>query len=565
MTLQEAETAPGLETLDATELNPIESWVSEAPLKLVAWALDSMGRKGNSTAIKNKLEGHIGPDLTWTKWWAPVRRAIEESGKSGKLSLENRNFYLMSDVATVPDTRWDSLTGPVKKAKTKTASVADWKKWLLSDVPEPPPGVRPTKPVCNALAKLTAKDIARALDRTMWGAGEFLASGNPTAQAAAGWMEAVSWGFIRFRELSEPDDVLSLSAQVGELLARLVKVARFPEESAGLLLAAGALPGEPDPWRREFTAGLWWAFQESGGGARDLLDSMPDYIGRSALAWELVIAALRATNPLRHHARLDRVLDCLRPSDRVHIFNDLIVRSANGEAPKQAVLDYVSASRHSGRPSDSTRRLDLLVAALLLLRQDSGQVVDEAAGQIRAALSGSDATSPGGVWPALLSDARQHIADLHAQHANELENQRLSYEAKLEEMRREQERLTRWVDGLRSQIAEGREESRMDIRQDMLLVIAETLESLPGWADNPDALLSNVKARLALALGAGGAEEFGTIGETVPYDPRKHRAVDLIPAESPVRVCGPGTVVRGKLTGDRVLIKARVAQPSEVD
>jgi hypothetical protein len=104
----------------------------------------------------------------------------------------------------------------------------------------------------------------------------------------------------------------------------------------------------------------------------------------------------------------------------------------------------------------------------------------------------------------------------------------------------------------------------MDILQDMLSVIAETLQSLPEWTDNPEALAKNVEARLVLALGAGGAEEFGTIGETVPYDPRKHHAAAMIPAESPVRVCGPGAVFRGKLTGDRVLIKAKVVQPSEV-
>ncbi len=564
MTLQEVEAAPRLNTLEASELAPVESWASEAPLKLVAWALDSMGRTAKSTEIRQKLEGGLFRGLNWKTWWGRVLPAVKQSRR---FNVKTNNYItLLSNVDAIPAEPWDSLPVPVKKAKTKTVSVADWKKWLLSDVPGPPPGPRPTKPVCNALAKLSKRDIQPAMHRTMWGAGEFLASGSPTAQAAAGWAEAVSRGFIRSRELSEPDAVLSLSPQVGALLPKLVKVAKFSEESVTMLLAAGELPGEPDPWWREFTAGMWQAFQDTGA-ARELVDKVPDESGsgRAALARELATAALHAGNPLQYHAELDRVLDNLWPRDRLHIFNDLIVRSANRAASRQAVLDYVAASRHAAGLQNPAERLNLLVMASLLLSDGHGRVVDEAAQQIGVAVAKHGDNGIGLVWPALLSGARQHIADLRAQHAQELENQRLTYEADLEEMRREAEGLRERVAGLRSLIAEKREESRMDIRQDMLMVTAETLQSLRLNRDSPDSILRNVEVKLALALRAGGSEEFGMIGDIVPYNPKLHQADRLTSNDSNVRIRTPGALVRGKLTGDRVLIKARVVQLSEAD
>ena len=567
MTLQETKPAAELETPDGTKPDSVESWVSDAPLKLVAWALDSLGRTARSTDVRRELEGTFVRDpgsewKTWKTWWERVLPAVKQSGNFNV--RKGSEITLMSRIAYVPAEPWDTLPIPVKKAKTKGPSQADWKRWMLSDDTWPPPGPRPTKPVCNALAKLPLKDIPLALNRIMGGAAELLESGSLSSHVAAGWAEAVSRGFVQFRELTPPDAVLSLAPQVGELLARLVEAAGYSPESAGALLAAGGLPGQPDPWRRGFTEGVWNALQDLKGGGPELLEAV-ERPQRAAVAQELVIAALCSTGPLRQHSELDRILDCLSYREPVYLIRDLIVRSAAEEAPRGAVLDYVARSRHAAGLPDSTERLNLLAMASLLLSDGSGETVNKAAEQVGAALSGAAAEhQTGPVWPALLSGARQHIADLRAQHAQELEEQRLSHEARLEEMRREAEQLNRRVEGIRAQIAEGREESRMDIRQDMLLVMAETLQSLPEWADNPQALVKNVEAKLGLALGAGGAERLGTIGETVPFDPRLHKSAKSIAIDSQVRVGVPGAIVRGKLTGDRVLIKAKVVQPSEV-
>jgi hypothetical protein len=571
MTLQEMETAVVLETLNGTGQDSMESWATEAPLKLVAWALDSLGRTARSTEIKGQLEGNFVRNSdsewkTWKNWWDRVLPAIKQSHNFNV--RKGSEITLMSRVADVPAEPWDTLPGPVKKAKTKAPTVTDWKRWMLSDDASPPPGPRPTKPVCNALAKLPAKDIALALHRIMEGAAELLESGSPSSQVAAGWAEAVSRAFLRWHEISETNSLDDWARQVGTILTRLALVGAPGNHPAELLLSLGSLAPQPESWRQDFVQGMWQALQEYGGSVQDLYRAASAQlrpVGRASLAQELAIGALSATWSTVKHSELDRMLEDLPTIEQVSLFRDLTVRAANGDAPRGAVLDYVAGSLHMAGLPEPTERLNLLAMASLLLSDGSGEAVNKTAEQVSAALSGAaDEQQTGPVWPALLSGARQHIADLRAQHAHELEEQRVSHENQLEEMRWEVEQLNRRVEGLRALIAEGREESRMDIRQDMLLVMAETLQSLPEWADNPEALVKNVEAKLGLALGAGGAERLGTLGEIVPFDPRLHKSAKPIAIDSQVRVGVPGAMVRGKLTGDRVLIKAQVVQPSEV-
>jgi hypothetical protein len=567
MTLQETRPAAELETLDGTKPDSVESWAGDAPLKLVAWALDSLGRTARSTEIKGQLEGNFVRNSdsewkTWKNWWDRVLPAIKQSHNFNV--RKGSEITLMSRVADVPAEPWDTLPGPVKKAKTKAPTVTDWKRWMLSDDASPPPGPRPTKPVCNALAKLPAKDIALALHRIMEGAAELLESGSPSSQVAAGWAEAVSRAFLRWHEISETNSLDDWARQVGTILTRLALVGAPGNHPAELLLSLGSLAPQPESWRQDFVQGMWQALQEYGGSVQDLYRAASAQlrpVGRASLAQELAIGALSATWSTVKHSELDRMLEDLPTIEQVSLFRDLTVRAANGDAPRGAVLDYVAGSLHMAGLPEPTERLNLLAMASLLLSDGSGEAVNKTAEQVSAALSGAaDEQQTGPVWPALLSGARQHIADLRAQHAHELEEQRVSHENQLEEMRWEVEQLNRRVEGLRALIAEGREESRMDIRQDMLLVMAETLQSLPEWADNPEALVKNVEAKLGLALGAGGAERLGTLGEIVPFDPRLHKSAKPIAIDSQVRVGVPGAIVRGKLTGGRVLTQARVVQ-----
>ena len=570
MTLQTSEPAAVPSNPDTKQPVPNEAWANEAPLRLVAWALDSVGRTAKTSEIREKLEGRLVHDPKWKDWWKRVRPALIESHQ---FAVRKKNtITLDAKVADVPAQPWDSLPVPVNSPsrgpKKKAATAADWQKWFEASVSEPPPGPRPTKAAFSVLGRRSSKNIGLALDRTVWGAREYLESGSAKPQPAAAWLELVSRAFTRFRDLNGPDAALALALDVGELLTSLALVTGYNEDSVELLLSAGALPGEPHPWQRQFVAGMWRWLQQSSGNASQLLDGSLGHdkrSGRAAMARQLVAAALNLTDPTRLHSELDRILDRLFMDERLQLIHDLMVRSAAGEAPKEATLAYVVHSRHLSALTDSAQRLDLLVMASILLSDGSAATTEQASLEIGNALVDSSPERNGPVWSGLFSESRQRLADIQAQYAQELERQRRSYERQLEDVQQEKERLTRRVEGLRAQIAEGRELSKMDILEDILMVTAETLQTLHQQKENPETLLRNVKAKLALALGAGGAKEFGTVGEIVQYDPRVHHADGPTNVDAPVRISVPGTIMQGKLTSSRVLLQAQVTKSSESD
>ena len=570
MTLQTSELAAVLSNPDTKQPVPNEAWANEAPLRLVAWALDSVGRTAKTSEIREKLEGRLVHDPKWKDWWKRVRPALIESHQ---FAVRKKNtITLDAKVADVPAQPWDSLPVPVNSSsrgpKKKAAKAADWQKWFEASGSEPAPGPRPTKAAFSALGKRSSKNIGLALDRAVWGAREYLESGSATPQPSTAWLELVSRAFIRFRDLNGPDPAHAVALDVGGLLTRLAAVTGYNGNSVALLLSAGDLPGEPHPWQRQFVEGMWPRFQQSSGGASQWLDGSfgrDRRSGRAAMARHLVVAALSSKDPTRLHPELDRILDRLFLDERLRIIQDLMVRSAAGEAPKEATLSYVVHSRHVSALTDSAQRLDLLVMASILLSDGSAAATGQASLEIGKALVDSSPERNGPVWSGLFSESRQRLADMQAQHAQDLERQRRSYEPQLEDGRQEKERLSRRVEGLRAQIAEGRELSKMDILEDILMVTAEVLQTLHQQKESPETLLRNVKASLSLALGAGGAEEIGKIGETVLYNPRLHQSEEIIAAGAPVRVCSTGALVRGKLTGDRILFKARVEQPAGVN
>ena len=254
----------------------------------------------------------------------------------------------------------------------------------------------------------------------------------------------------------------------------------------------------------------------------------------------------------------------LRDAEKSDFFQNLIIRSATGKLPRQNVLDYIAGARNWPSPAV---RLNTMVLASLLLTDGSGSVVDQAAQGIGWALASDDAAGDAGspLWEGLLDEARRQFADLRAGLTNEIERQRQHYEEQLEECRREGERLNRQGQRVRAQLEAGREASKLDIRQDMLLVMSETLQGLRQSQDSPEQTLRNVAAGLVLALRAGDAEEFGAVGETVPYDPTRHQSDQPVPLNAAVRITYPGAAFRGKLTGDRVILKAQVVLPVEVN
>ncbi len=562
MTLQEPPLKSELNPLEDRGARCIDSWVSEAPLKLVAWALESTGRTAKTVAIREKITSNVVQDFNWKTWWRRVLPAVKESRHFSVRS--NNSIRLMAKLDDIPARRWEHLPSPAKKPRQKSPSVGDWRAWFLNPTPEPPPARWPTKAAYNALTKLPTKDITPALERTMWGAGEFLASDSLSGQAATAWMESVSRAFVRFRDLEDLESVSSGARSVAELLARLVIVARFTTQAVECLVSTGSFSNRPCVWQQGFAAGMWRAMQGAENHTSELPRALLAHVeppSRTELARDLILGALLGPDPTREHFKLDRLLDQLSVRDRAKLILELMVRAGTEDSSADRLRDYIANSRYVGRLSASDgQRLDVLVIASLLLTDGSGPIVRQASQEIREVLASPSGRKQRPIWRGLLTEAEQHIDDLRREHRIAVRDLQSHYESQLEDSRRQKEELTKQVQSLRSQIAAGREESKLDIRQDMLTVIADTLQSLRRWQDSEDRVAHHVEARLILALRAGGAEEFGVVGEKSPYNPAHHQASTEITVDSPVRVSAPGAIVRGSLTGDRILVKALVEE-----
>ena len=556
------------EALLVEQPEALAPWAEAAPLKLVALALSVDGGSGKVADIRAKLDGRVLETGKWKNWWKKQPQQMRKLPARFKITKVGRDseYSLLTSFDAVPAASELKAVGGAEKEGT---TPADWREWLLSPTHEPAPGRYPTKSVADSLAKWPAGTIERALFRVIVSSEGLLSAGDISASVAEGWLRATAQAALRWRETAGPDAAGYTAARVGGVLARLSRIAgeRTPQD---LMLKAGAMDGEADAWRRGFAAGMWEAFD--GEDARELYRRSAAVLGRQArgdLAREMVLASFGPDFPERRHSELDRLLDALPEGERAQLLEEVIARASAGQ--RSEVLEYVASSRHSSGPE----HMGLRLTAMLMLTDGHGDFADRTSWELADALAGHDVYGP--EIQAVLDETAARVVGIVALKDAELTELREAHETLLERERQEQERLRQQVRERNAELASNREESRLEIRQDMLLAVGEVLQSVRRAA-TVEELAGNAEAGLTLALRAGGADPLETPGEQVAYDPEKHHLENYhlekhhlekhdlekhhaeggLPGSSLVRVVAPGVVYRGGIHGDRVLLKAHV-------
>ena len=535
------------------EAEGFDSWSKKSPLKLVALALTSCGGKGTESDIRDKLNGRAPLTPNWGNWWKRTQPKIANlpSHFGSRETSEVIEYTLLSSVADVP-ADW---------TEPKSASLADWKNWLLASTHEPPPGRFPTKPVGDTLAKWAGNTIEQALFRALMSGEEFSASDSVSAQAAEGWFRAVAQASLRWRETGGTDTRGYMAARVGELLARLSRIAgeRTPQE---MLLSAGVLDGEEDAWRRGFVAGMWEAFE--GEDARNFYLKSSTVLGRQArgdLAREIALGAFGSRFSSMRHIELDRLLDAVPEGDRRQLLQEMISNSSSGS--EGGALDFINRSRHAAEADQMELRM-MAVLALQGGESDLGARTSRELADILELEGSNGATEPVGNGQRSISNPPELLRDVKNAHGQALARLRQSHEIEIKREQQKEEELQREISRLSQQIQERnaeldsrREESRLEIRQDMLLAVGEVLQSLCLRYDL-EGTVGDIEAGLALALRAGGAELLENAGASISFQPRVHETEQELPDSAPVKVLAPGVIVRNGIHGDRVLLKAQV-------
>ena len=513
------------------------AWANASPLTIAALGLSECGGSGTKQAILGKLKGKAPLP---SAWWNRVQPKLDNL--PGYFQVDGDEYTLVADVANVPP---DASMLPA------------WKKWLVGGANDFPPETFPASEVAEALAEWPEESIERALSQTLRGAEQYLGA-KPSAKPALGWMDALGQASQRWWKCKTPHLNGETVAQSRDVLIQLANVVGIEKSGKWLLWTFALSGGDDEASQRGFAAGMWLVSGKFGGNAgrnrRNLFRATAELLGRqnrADLAREIALAAFRDSEVTPRYSaldELDQILEQLTPGEEAKRLLELMALSSDaGTQDKAKLLNYVGNSRHAAGPE----RLNLLVAATLLLTDGTGPVAAQAAREIDRLLTTPDGSVP--VGQALFRDAKWRMEGEVAEKVS-------SYNRLLEQERREQSQLHERVGELRNQLFSGYELSKLDIRHDMLVLIGE-LSQLVAEQDCPsESFVHDVRAKLDLALQAGDAKRLGVAGEIAKYDPKEHQTVDPVRIGENVKIKVPGVKVKGQHTEDRVLVRAQVSR-----
>ena len=528
----------------------LASWAEERPLQLVALALSVRGGKDKLTNVKKVLD--LVPGCKSSSWWSPTQAKLKLPELNRHFEIAKTGISLHSNVDSVP-----------KDADLLGFLQSIWQDWLLYDPSKPVVWMEwPNKESLDALDRVLARlgrgESEQSLHNTMQSVQIFLKSPRKkTPSVALNWLETLSRVHLRWDDGAGIHGDLAM--RTGEVLRDLCQLAGY-NKSGQWLLQAYTLMGMSDSWRQGFVAGMWAASSSPTANAaarRRLFNSASSLMGRQGrvdLTREIAIAAFRADDATRCYpepSEIDRILSELTSGEETQRLLELIALSSNAnQQDKDKLLSYIANSRHSKGPE----RLNLLALAALLLADGEGAFAAQASRELADAfVSLEEEYHP--AMQAIFRYTRARIAEERARIAGEMDSLRQVHSAELEIERREQERLRMQVRDLGAELSANREESRLEIRRDMLLAVGEILQSVRR-RDNVEDIVGDVEAGLRLALRAGGADLLDTAPKG--YDPRLHHATEELPESTPVKVIAPGVIVRGGSRGDWVLLRAQV-------
>ena len=552
----------GLQASLDSHREEVLSWVDQGPLRLVAAALADMQGSGKAGDLQYKLENQVlgSAGVKWNNWWKKVQPSLKESAH---FRIAKPNTY-----ALAPGVRAENI--PVEplvvKARPKERSGArptwnQWfksKRWPLPDK-ESAPGAKPPDKIIADIGSCDSETIERLAPRTVACAEEFLTRPRITAPAAQKLLELLLASSSRYDELRGTEADTETAPRRSETLFRLLHTLQRDGSQSLLVESVKLAIGTPG-WLKVLASGIWDAYPNNSAATRSLLEYLAGQLKgqeRKALWHGIALAPFSSERFAGRTADLDRILSLLNLAERNEAVKSLILRASLAEVPESEVACFVATSRYALNYADGLDKLNLTVITALLLSEVRPNFLADLEENYRSALNTPQPEGENSVLSALLKAARERISEVRNEGMEELERERMLRHSQVTD-------LENRIQGLRTQIAENREESRLDIRRDMLEAVIATLQGLQRKETSPEDLLQDVEGNLKLAVQAGGAQFFGKAGDVVEYDPRLHQGAEGTLKGALVTVNSPGALVPGKLTGDFVLLKARVNSHAEV-
>ena len=545
----------GLDAGLKTNREEVLRWQEKDPMRLVAAALVDLGGKARTSDLKSRLANKVIDPEDWSRWWKRVQNALKESNQ---FSYDPRKgVSLDANPADIQSVSLDELPASPRNARPKTVRtdpatrLAEWVTWVQSDEkPDATPGGVPPEALLSILQELPASITSVSINRLVFGIEQrILASKKPSASSSQIWMKALVAVLQRWLGSSNAPEIPLTS--ITALVARVLEDATLDsgkEATDWLAEYASRSKANVD----DLAQALLSASRETPDGIYHMLLMMHrtlDTSTRVALWQQLV-------QPISYDASMPRTgqwLRILEPVERAEVLWSLLLTVLD----KASIAEIGSLLQKEWSLSDVPERGHLFKVVLLAWLSHE---------QLRPACktmletvtdSGRDDHSPEDSHMAEWKQMAQSLAQ------NEIEHLRVSMEREMDSIRgilRDAEgasdRAERQAKYLQGELQKASRGAALDLKRDAILVLGETLQQLVASPDPSSRKVEDATAGIMLALAALGADTFGEVGETLPFNPKIHEVSQPPAIGAPVRTIAPG--LRYVKDTDSTLVLVRI-------
>ena len=530
-------------------------WIEEAPLRLVATALEDMGRVATSTELREKLTSGVIEPSAWNRWWRRVQAGLKESRRPISYSPSRKRLRLTGKPDEVQAVRLSELSASTQKSRSRTVRstptrsiprLAEWVIWIHGDVEDDVPKLAPPDGFRQILQKLPESLIQSATERLLGGIEQrIFASNRPASGTSQAWLDSLSDVLNRWIDTNTELDSGVLT-RVTTLLTHTLDTLDEGEHESLLRWLIDYTARDECNAKNVANALLSQSRElPHKTGVERLLQNMSEALDASAVVhlWRLMF---EADSNLASNFSAWR---SLKPAEKAEVISSLLT-SAQNEDSIQAIGDLlkiewgVSGVHESRRGLSQTRireRQHLFKAVLLAwmlheqLRPYARAILVE-----EATHSSNDSASD----VSLVTDWK-NMAQKLAQHEVEVIRSDMyrridEFEVEIKEARVELDEKRKQVIFLQGELRNSSNRSALSISRNAITVLGGALQGLVTSQAPLSTELKDLEAKIILTLSTLGAEPFGEVGHIVPFEPGLHEAHPAPASGTLVRIISPG-------------------------
>ncbi len=517
-------------------------WIEDAPLRLVAAALEDMGRSATSTELREKLTSRVIEPSDWNRWWRRVQTGLKESRRPISYSPSKRRLRLAGKPDETQPVSLSELSASSQKSRsrevrsTPTRSIprlAEWMIWIHGDEEGDVPKLAPPDGFRQILQKLPDSLIPIATYRLLAGIEQrVFASNRSTSNTSQGWLDSLGDVLNRWidTDIELDSDVLT---RVVTLLAHILGTSDEGGHES-LLRWLGGYTSKDRRSLESVANALLSASRELPHkiGIERLLQNMREILEAPTVVhlWQLMIEAdvNRASDFMAWRS--------LEPVQKTEVLSSLLTNAGSHETVSEIGVLLQKEWRLS-RSKDRHHLFKTVMLAWLVheqLRPDARKMLEETGVNPKLFAPEDSLIAE---WESMAQNLARHEIEVIR---SDMNHRIVEVEVEVEEARVELEKKRKQVIFLQGELRNSSNSSALSISRNAITVLGGALQGLVTSQAPLSRELKDVEAKVTLALSTLGAEPFGEVGHIVAFEPGLHESHPTPASGTPVRITAPG-------------------------